>query len=134
MEITVKANRVKCSPKKMILVIDMVRKLKFLDAKAQIKYLNKEAATSIYELLKSAASAAKDKDMNLDDCVIKSLRCDQGVALKRRRMIERGRATAIRKRTSNLTLTLSDGKDKIIKKKNRVVKLTNKKDQNGSKS
>ncbi|EKD56287.1 MAG: hypothetical protein ACD_58C00239G0010 [uncultured bacterium] len=134
MEITVKANRVKCSPKKMILVVDMVRKLKFLDAKAQLKYLNKEAAASIYKLLKSAASAAKDKDMNLDDCIIKSLRCDQGVALKRRRMLERGKASAIRKRTSNLTLTLSDNKDKSIKKKNSVIKSANKKDQNGSKS
>lgn len=108
MEITVKANRIKSSPKKMILVTSLIKKMNILKAKAQLKYMNKEAAGQVYDLLKSAVAVAKDKDMNLDNCFIKSCSCDQGVALKRRRMVERGKATAIRKRTSNIKLTLSD--------------------------
>lgn len=117
MEITVKANRVKCSPKKMFLVTNLIKKMKFNQAKAQLKYLNKEAAKSVYDLLKSALAIASEKEINIDNCFVKNLRCDQGVALKRRRMIERGKATAIRKRTSNLTLTLSDGQDQLKKAK-----------------
>lgn len=119
MEITVKAKKIKCSPKKISLVINLLKNQKVALAKAQLRYLNKEVAKNIYDLLKSGVTIAKDKGMNLDDCIIKCIRYDQGPALKRRRMIERGRATAIRKRTSHVILILSDNKkdDKIEKNK-----------------
>ena len=125
MDITVKANKVKTSPKKMRLVINQVKRLDLIKAKAQLKYSDKEASIYIYELLKSGVAACKEQDMDLNDCAIKSLVCNDGPALKRRRIVERGRATAIRKRSCHVTLVLTDNKsdkDKNVKKSKKVSK------------
>ena len=96
MEIMVKSKFVKCSPRKMRLATNLIKKLALNDAKAQLKYLNKEAAKLTYELLKSAAAGAKEKDMDLEQCFVKEILSNDGPALKRRRMRERGRSTTIK--------------------------------------
>jgi large subunit ribosomal protein L22 len=127
MEVTVKAKYIKISPRKIILTANLIQGLTLDNAKAQLKYLNKESGKKVYEILKSAAAAAKEKDINLDNCFVKSVICNQGPALKRRRMVERGKATSIRKRTSHIYLTLAE---KEVKK----VNLTKKGIKNGTKS
>ena len=127
MEVTVKAKYIKISPRKIILTANLIQGLSLDNAKAQLKYLNKESGKKVYEILKSAAAAAKEKDINLDNCFVKSVICNQGPALKRRRMVERGKATSIRKRTSHIYLTLGE---KEVKK----VNSTKKGIKNGTKS
>jgi len=57
----------------------------------------------------------ENHDMNEDDLVVSEVFVDEGPILKRFRPRARGRATKIRKRTSHLTVIVSDGKEKEAK-------------------
>lgn len=117
MEMIVKAKNIKTSARKMTLIVNLVKGLSLDEAKAQLKYLNKRSAQYAYELLKSGAAAAKEKDLNLSNLFIKNFTCNTGPSLKRRRFCERGKATDIKKRMCHLALTLSEKKvdSKVVK-------------------
>lgn len=108
MQITVKKTSLKISLKKVTLVTNLIKKMTANQAVWQLTYINKAACKDILHLIKSAINIAKEKEMNLDNLYIKEICCNSGPALKRRRIIERGRATAIRKRSCHIKLTLSD--------------------------
>ena len=102
---------IKTSPDKIRPIVALIKKMPFESALTQVKFLNKMAAKEILEILKSGLSAAKDKDIEMENLQILEFRCDEGPRLKRRRIIHKGRATAINKRMSHLTLILSDEKN-----------------------
>lgn len=119
----VKAKNIKISQRKMTLIVNLVKGLNLNEAKAQLKYLNKRSAIFAYELLKSGAAAAKEKDLNLTNLYIKNFTCNTGPALIRRRICERGKATDIKKRMCHLDLTLSE---KLVDNKPAKVSKNNK--------
>jgi len=103
------------SPRKVRLVTGMLRGLKVDVARTQLAFLPKAAALPVLKVLNSAAANAVN-NFKLDEAslTIKAATADQGPALKRWRARAMGRAAPIKKRTSHITIVLTDGKDKQL--------------------
>ena len=80
------------------------------DAINKLTLTNKKASKYIVEVLKASISnmISKDAQTNSDELVIKTAYVDEGPVMKRFRPAAMGRATAIRKRTSHLTIIISN--------------------------
>ena len=102
------------APRKLRLITNLIKDMNISDAMIQLKFISKDAAKPVYELLKSAISSCKEKNITLNDLKMKLLTCDGGPTLKHRHYKSRGRALMIKKRTSHLNLIL-EKKDKITK-------------------
>jgi large subunit ribosomal protein L22 len=109
MEVNAKARYIRMSPKKVRLVIDVVRGMDIAPALAQLKFINKRAATPVEKLIKSAvANAMHNFELKEDNLFIKEIRADDGPTLKRWHPRAFGRAGSIRKRSVHITLILGE--------------------------
>ncbi|MCD4705591.1 50S ribosomal protein L22, partial [bacterium] len=107
MEMKAKAKYIKMSPKKVRLVVDVIRKMDVDNALAQLKFINKLAAKPVEKLINSAIANAKHNfGLEKDNLYIKEIKVDEGAILKRWRPRAFGRAGAIRKRSSHISLIL----------------------------
>lgn len=95
------------SPRKMRLVVDMIRGMEVSKALAVLRYSNKRASEAVARTLKSAVSNWEQKNNKHADegelCVSKIF-VDEAPTLKRMRARAQGRGNRIRKRRSNLTI------------------------------
>lgn len=107
-EVTVKLNQLRQAPRKVRLVIDVVRGAAVDQALNQLAVMPQQAAVSVRKLLASGVAAAKQQGLDEQTLRIAQVYCDQGAALKRRQINSRGRASMIKKFTSHITMTLSD--------------------------
>jgi large subunit ribosomal protein L22 len=100
---------VRISPRKIKIVLDLIRDKKCDEAMAILKHTPKSASEPLIKLLKSAmANAENNYDMDLSECYVHSCHCGPGVTLKRIRPKDHGRAHRILKRTSHITLILKE--------------------------
>ena len=96
------------SPRKVRLVADLVRGKSVSRALALLSMLPKRAAEPMAKLISSAiANAQSTKGLVATDLVIAKIEVNGGVVFKRSMPRARGRASAIRKRTSHITLSLT---------------------------
>jgi large subunit ribosomal protein L22 len=109
MEVKAIAKYVRMSPQKAMLVADLIRGKNALDAQKILTFTRKYAADVIGKVLKSAVANAK-QNPNVDDKIlyVKSIFVDQGPSLKRWRARAQGRAAAIKKRMSHITIILDE--------------------------
>ena len=115
MEVTARATRVRISPRKMRLVVDMVRGKDVNEALGLLKFTPNKAAIDIYKTIRSAqASAESVHDLDPDQLFVKTIYADDGPTYKRFKPRARGRVNQILKRTSHLTVVLAE-KDTIRK-------------------
>ena len=122
MEIQAKAKHIKASPRKVRLVVDVIRGLRVDQALDQLTFVNKLAAGSIEKLVKSAiANALNNFELKEDNLFVKEIRVDEGPTMKRWKPRARGRACPIRKRTSHVNIVLGElvdsGEAKVKKQK-----------------
>ena len=104
---TLKSARI--SPQKMRLVADQVRGMPVNGAVQTLAYSNKKAAAITLKVLESAiANAEHNESLDIDDLRVSSVFVDAGAVMKRLRARAKGRANRILKRTSHITLTVSD--------------------------
>jgi len=107
---------IRISPRKLRYVADAIRTKKVDDAVDLLTFTTKKAALIIRKAVQSAAAnATENHKMNEDDLVVAKIFINEGPILKRFRPRARGRATKIRKRTSHLTVIVSDGKEEEAK-------------------
>ena len=99
------------SPRKARLVADLVRGAAARDALARLAFARKKSAPAIAKLIKSAMSSAKHNfkiDTDRTELFVKEIRVDEGPAYRRWRPVWRGMAHPFRKRTSHITVVLSE--------------------------
>jgi large subunit ribosomal protein L22 len=105
-----KLNNCPTSPRKMRLVADLVRGQKVEKALNILKFSTKEASRNLEKLLLSAIAnwQAKNSEANLEEAelIVKEIRVDGGMMLKRLRPAPQGRAHRIRKRSNHVTIVL----------------------------
>lgn len=108
MEVNAKARYVRVSPRKVRLVIDVVRGMPVSRAVAQLSFMKKAAALPVLKLINSAAANA-EHNFKLDpsSLYVKSIMADGGPVLHRWRARAMGRAAPIRKRMSHVSVTLA---------------------------
>jgi len=105
------------SPRKVRLVASMVKGKSVDKAISELDFLVKRAGFPIKRLLMSAVANAKQKGLEKADLVIKELRVDKGIVMKRMMPAAMGAAHPIKKRTSHITLVLEENLKKIAKAK-----------------
>jgi len=97
------------APNKARLVADLIRGKRVGEALTVLRFTPKKAARFINKTLQSAlASAENTKKMDIDNLIVKTIYVDKGPVLKRWQPRAMGRATPILKRTSHVTVVLSD--------------------------
>jgi len=97
------------SPRKVKIVIDLIRNKPVGEAMAILKHTPKAASAILEKLLNSAiANAENNHNMDVDKLYIAEAYANQGPTLKRIRPRAQGRAFRIRKRTSHITLVLKE--------------------------
>jgi large subunit ribosomal protein L22 len=108
-EIHAVARRVRMSPQKVRLVLDTVRGKPVDQALAILRFLPQRAATPVAKVVKSAVANAEN-NFNLDprDLVISRATADDGERLKRWRPRARGRINQIIKRSSHITVAVTE--------------------------
>lgn len=109
MEARAIAKYVRISPRKVRIVLDLVKGKNVNEAFAILKYTPKDAATAVYKVLKSAVANAEN-NFNLDSnkLYIAEAYANQGPTLKRFKPRAQGRAYSIMKRTSHITLVVKE--------------------------
>ena len=105
-----KLNNCPTSPRKMRLVADLVRGQKVERALNILRFSSKEASRKLEKLLLSAINnwEQKNAEGNVAEAglIVKEIRVDGGMMLKRLRPAPQGRAHRIRKRSNNVTIIL----------------------------
>ena len=102
-----KLNNVPSSPRKMRLVIDLVRGMEVFKALGVHKFSNKEAARGVEKLLRSAIANWEQKNerkAESGELYVSRIFVDAGPMLKRLRPAPQGRGYRIRKRSNHVTL------------------------------
>lgn len=103
------ARFIRIAPRKVKLVIDLIRGKKVGEAIAILRHTPKSASPVLEKLLNSAiANAEHNYSLDPNSLVISEAFVNQGPTLKRFRPRAMGRASAIHKRTSHITLVVSE--------------------------
>ena len=108
MEATAKVTFVRIAPRKVQIVLDLIRNQPAEKAMAILKYTPKAACEVVGKLLKSAMANAENKDMDTSKLYVAECYVCQGPTLKRIRPRAQGRAFRINKKTSHITLVLKE--------------------------
>ena len=97
------------APRKARLTIDLVRGKSVVEAETILNNLNREAARLIKKVLNSAtANATNNLGLNKENLIVSQALIDEGTTMKRMRFGSRGHVDPIKKRTSNITIVVSE--------------------------
>ncbi|MDO4458957.1 MAG: 50S ribosomal protein L22 [Clostridia bacterium] len=96
------------SPRKVQIVLDLIRNKPVDLAMGILKNTPKAACEDLQKLLKSAIANAEVKEMDTSNLVISKCYVTPGPILKRIRPRAQGRAFRILKRTSHITIVVSE--------------------------
>jgi large subunit ribosomal protein L22 len=100
---------VRIAPRKVRLVIDLIRGKSVDEALNILQFTQKRAAPLVSKLIESALSNIENSeqlDWDADDLVVAKAYANEGLTLRRFKPRAQGRATRINKRTSHITIVL----------------------------
>lgn len=106
-EFGARLRNVPSSPRKMRLVVDMIRGQEVSKALGILKFSNKEAARKVEKLLRSAIANWEQKNerkAEAGELFVKTVFVDAAPMLKRMRPAPQGRGYRIRKRSNHVTI------------------------------
>lgn len=111
MEAKAIAKGVRIAPRKARLVIDLIRGKNVVEADKILSNLNKEAARISKKVLTSAvANACNNLSLNKENLYVKACYVNEGQPFKRMKFGSRGHVDPIKRRTSHITVVVSDEK------------------------
>jgi large subunit ribosomal protein L22 len=103
------ARYVRLTPRKARLVADLIRGKSALEALEILTFTNKKAAVVIKKTLDSAIkNASNNHEMDEEKLFVSKITVDEGPVLKRLKPRAMGRADIIRKKTSHVTVVVSE--------------------------
>ena len=106
------AKTVRIAARKVRLVADLIRGKQVGEAVAILRLTPKAASPVVEKVLKSAiANAEHNYEMDINNLVVSEAYVNEGPTLKRFRPRAQGRASAINKRTSHITIVVSVKKE-----------------------
>ena len=109
MEVRAIANRLTISPQKARLVADQIRGKQVSDALEILNFSTKKGAVLIRKVLESAiANAENNEGADVDELRICEIFVNAGMTMKRIRPRAKGRADRIIKRSSHITVKVTD--------------------------
>lgn len=108
------ARTVRVTPRKARRVVNLIRGKKVSEAQTILRFAPQQAAVPVLKVLNSAVANARqaaskaNKAFHENDLVVSTAFVDEGVTLKRFRARAQGRAAQILKRTSHITVIVTD--------------------------
>lgn len=109
MESKAVAKFVRITPRKVRVVLDLIRGKNVAEAFAILKFTPKAGADVVEKVLRSAvANAENNFDMDVDKLFVKTAFADGGPTMKRIHPRSRGQAFKILKRTSHVTIVVDE--------------------------
>ncbi|QCI20062.1 MAG: 50S ribosomal protein L22 [Buchnera aphidicola (Brevicoryne brassicae)] len=109
METLAKHRQAKSSAQKVRLIADLIRGKTVPHALNILIYTRKKAAILVKKVLESAiANAEHNNGADIDQLVVKKIFVNEGSTMKRMMPRAKGRADRILKRTSHITVIVSD--------------------------
>src|SRR5262249_30451398 len=110
MEARAKARFVRVTPRKARRVVDLIRGLPAEQAQAALRFAPQSASDPVGKVLASAiANASYASHVEAGSLVVSRAWVDEGPTLKRFRPRAQGRGYGINKRTSHITVIVTDG-------------------------
>jgi large subunit ribosomal protein L22 len=104
-----KATNVRIAPRKVRVVVDLVRGKGVQEALAILSFVPKRASGVVGGVIKSAAANAEHNlDLNPDRLFVSQAFVDVGPTLKRFQPRQRGQAFQIKKRSSHVTVVVRE--------------------------
>lgn len=95
------------SPRKIRLVVDLVKKMKPTDAVEKLPFVQKRAGEVVAKVIKSAMASAKSQGVSDTDLLFKEIQVGEGPRLKRGKAASRGRWHPFKKRMSHIRIVLT---------------------------
>jgi large subunit ribosomal protein L22 len=109
MEAQAKHTFARTSPQKARLVADQIRGLGVEEALAILQYSPKKAGALMKKVLDSAiANAEHNEGADIDELVVSQVFVNEGPTMKRIKTRAKGRADRVFKRSSHITVVVSD--------------------------
>jgi large subunit ribosomal protein L22 len=109
MEARAKARYVRVTPRKARRVVDLIRGMPANEAQAALAFAPQSASAPVGKVLASAiANAGQTRSVDSGSLVVSRAWVDEGPTLKRFRPRAQGRGYRILKRTSHITVIVSD--------------------------
>jgi large subunit ribosomal protein L22 len=109
LEIMAVEKYIRMSPRKVRLVADLVRGKSVAQAVALLKLTPKDAARAVEKAINSAtANATQNYGLVREDLFVSTIRADVGPTLKRVKAGARGRYKSILKRSTHITVGVSE--------------------------
>jgi len=106
------AKSVRIAPRKVRLVVDLIRGKDVGEAIAILRHTQRGASPVVEKVLNSAvANAEHNYEMDTDNLLISEAYVNEGATLKRFRPRAQGRASKINKRTSHITVVVTEKKE-----------------------
>src|SRR5258707_4462628 len=108
MEAVAKLNNYPTSPRKMRLLVDLIRGMEVEKALAVLEHNPKHPAVPLRKLVMSAISNWKQKNEGGDEAglVVKTIMVDAARVIKRMRPAPQGRGYRVRKRSNHVTVVV----------------------------
>ena len=108
------ANTVRIAPRKVRLVVDLIRGKSIGEAISILKFTPRAASPAVEKVLMSAiANAEHNYDLDIENLVVSEAYVNEGPTMKRFRPRAKGSASPIMKRTSHITVVVSEKKEGI---------------------
>lgn len=111
------------SPRKLRLVVAMVKKMSPLEAVDKLPFVGKRAAGNLAKVIKTALANARNQSASDTNLVFKEIQIGEGPRLKRGRAASRGRYHPYKHRMSHIRVVLTEKKAEV--KKEKPVKAQN---------
>ena len=111
---------IRSSTRKVSLVLDYIRGKKVDKAIRDLEFTRKKVALDVKKTVQSAISNAENNfQYDIDNLIVKEAFCGKQVIMKRFRARAKGRAAAIKKPYSRVTIILEEKEKKDEKKKDK---------------
>lgn len=106
------AKTVRIAPRKVRLVVDLIRGKKIGEAISILKFTPRSASPVVEKVLMSAvANAEHNYDLDIENLVVSEAFVNEGPTMKRFRPRAKGSASPINKRTSHITIVVSENEE-----------------------
>ena len=109
MEVSASAKRLRISAQKVRLVADQIRGKPVAEALDLLSFSTQKASVLMRKTVESVvANAENNEGADIDELIISEVYVNEGMTMKRIRPRAKGRADRIFKRSSHITVTVSD--------------------------
>ena len=104
------------SPRKIRLVVGVIKKMKPAEAVEKLPFVQKRAGAELAKVIKSAITSAKNAGVSETDLVFKEIQIGEGPRLKRGKAASRGMWHPFKRRMAHIRVILKSNKIKVEKK------------------